>query len=97
MSGPDSRWGVVSSGSHLIVEVEAVIVIGLLCCKSHGPWSTASMRLLSRARVVSVDDLCGTGETEAAQLIGIEAATATSRGSHPSFKNFNNLFADPYV
>ena len=72
-----------TAGSHFIVKVEAVLVIGLLGGKSNGARSTASMCLLSRAWIVSVDDLRGTGEPEAAQLIGVEAATATAGGSHP--------------
>ena len=73
----------VMARSHLIVKVEAVIVIGLLGGKSHGPRSTAPMRLLSRAGIVSIHDFRRTGEAEAAQLIGVEAAAATAGGSHP--------------
>ena len=68
-----------TAGSHFIVEVEAVLVIGLLGSKSNGARSTASMCLLSRAGIVSVDNFGGTGEPEAAQLIdGVEATTATA-------------------
>ena len=73
----------VTARSHLIVKVEAVIVIGLLGGKSHRPGSTAPMCLLSRAGIVSIHDFRRTGEAEAAQLIGVEAAAATAGGSHP--------------
>ena len=67
-----------AAGSHFIVEVEAVLVIGLLGGKSNGARSTASMCLLSRAGIVSVDNFGGTGEPVAAQLIGVEATTTTA-------------------
>jgi len=41
------------------------------------------MCLLSRAGIVSIHDFRRTGEAEAAQLIGVEAAAATAGGSHP--------------